>query len=65
MVTFISKKALKRPSKRQRKNKQKRKVYYSFEECGHDDDRVTGTGKCFTCWYLDKHSEDMAIAVYE
>ena len=64
MVTFISKKAVKKPSKKS-KNNQDRKFYYSFEDCGHNDDRVTGTGKCFTCWYLDKHSEDIAKAVYE
>jgi hypothetical protein len=58
MVTFISKKAHKKRGKN-------RKVYYTFEDCGHEDDRITGTGKCFTCWYFDKHSEDMAVAVYK
>jgi hypothetical protein len=68
MVTFISKKAFvnrSKPSKKKRNDKKNQKVYYTFEDCRHNDDRTTGTGKCFTCWYLDKHSEDMAIAVYE
>jgi hypothetical protein len=58
MVTFISKKAHK-------KNRKNKKQSYLVEKCGHDDDRITGTGKCFTCWYLDKHSEDIAVAVYQ
>jgi hypothetical protein len=62
MVTFISKKAVKKPPKK--KNNQNRKFYYTFEDCGHND-KTLPSGKCFTCKYLEKHSEDMAKAVYK
>jgi hypothetical protein len=68
MATFISKKAFvnrSKPSKKKRVYNKNRKFYYTPENCGHNDDRVTGMGKCFTCWYEEKHSEDMATAVYE